>query len=95
MHPETCPCCYENGVYEIDWPYVPVGETPLEPAEGCCSNCGFRWHEHCRHPEREQVLAHREWMKKQGANIDWNEIEECDIAQSSTSVTPERKDESS
>ena len=78
MHPETCPCCYKDGTYKIDYPYVPLMETPLEPATGHCSNCDFRWSEHCQHPEREQVLAHREWMKKQRVNINWAEIKECD-----------------
>ena len=80
MNPETCPCCYKENVYEIDWPYVPPGETPLEPAEGHCSACGFRWSEHCQHPEREQVLKHREQMRKERKDINWDEIIECDKA---------------
>ena len=78
MHPETCPCCYENDVYKVDWPYVPEGETPLEPAEGYCSACGFRWSEHCQHSEREQVLEYRDLMQELDIEIDWNEIIECD-----------------
>lgn len=67
-----CPCCYDEENYEFHWgvfePEHRFGGS--EPHEGYCSNCGFRYVEHIKHPEEEQVANYRLHCIKQMQHLD-------------------------
>ena len=78
MHPTTCPCCYTEETYDRVSGYCESDGQQIEPDEGYCSHCGFHWSQHVQHPEREQVLKHRETLKTSGFGLDWNDLTETD-----------------
>ena len=52
MNSNECPVCgAEDYHYESGW----QNREPIEPDEAWCDKCGYRWQEHCKHPESEQI----------------------------------------
>jgi hypothetical protein len=59
MYPTTCPCCYREYVYHYDSGEYDADGMQIGPAFGDCAYCGYHYQQHCKHPEREQIEAHR------------------------------------
>ena len=52
MNSNECPNCGAEGyTYVSGW----QNGEPIEPDEGWCDKCGFRYKEHCKHPLSEQL----------------------------------------
>jgi len=61
MNDTECPNCdSENWHYVNGWRGGWQGGEPIEPDEGWCDDCDFQYHEHCKHPLREQLARFQE-----------------------------------
>lgn len=74
MDLRECPCCGEEtyhfsaGAYEAEHRFGKV-----EPDEGWCENCDFRYLEHINHPESEQIEKHEKKLLSAGWVIDYEQ----------------------
>jgi len=63
MFPDLCPVCHYLTYREEEGDYYSDG-MKISPNEGYCSHCGYRYSEHVKHSEKEQVEKHIQWLKK-------------------------------
>ena len=63
MFKDLCPVCHYLTYKEEEGDYYGDG-MKISPNEGYCSRCEYRYSEHVKHPEKEQVEKHIEWLKK-------------------------------
>ena len=51
-----CPNCgASHPAWYFSRGYVEVDGMQIDPDEGRCSSCGFEYHQHCKHPLKEQL----------------------------------------